>query len=152
MEELDYKMNEMIQNIINVYKEIAKKMDEKKESLKQTEMQFKISLAQCGDNYDEIVSSKEDELKQLVENMKRAIHHVELNERLQECFDKLDDITKVYREFNKEYIDIVNQHPDRMDQFYDTWEQDLLINFKIYPEAKRDDIQSLYEQETQAAQ
>jgi hypothetical protein len=38
MEEIDYKMNEMVQNLINLYKEIAKKMDEKKETLKSTEM------------------------------------------------------------------------------------------------------------------
>ena len=94
-----------------MFKEIAKKMDEKKDSLKQTEMNFKISLAQCGDNYDEIASNKEDELKDLVEQMKRAIHHVELNERLQQCFDKLDEITRVYRDYNKEYIEIVNSHP-----------------------------------------
>lgn len=140
MEEIDYKMNEMVQNLINLYKEIAKKMDEKKETLKSTEMQFKVSLAQCGDNYDEIVSTKEEELTVLVERMKRAIHHVELNERLQECFDKLDDITKVYREYNNEYIDIVEKHPHRMDEFYNTWEKEVLGNFKIYTEEKRDEI------------
>ena len=140
MEEIDYKMNEMVQNLINLYKEIAKKMDEKKETLKSTEMQFKVSLAQCGDNYDEIVSTKEEELTVLVERMKRAIHHVELNERLQECFDKLDDITKVYREYNNEYIDIVEKHTHRMDEFYNTWEKEVLGNFKIYTEEKRDEI------------
>ena len=39
--------------------------------------------------------------------MTHAIHHVQLNEKLQDCFDILDSIQKTYRNYNAEYIKIV---------------------------------------------
>jgi hypothetical protein len=39
--------------------------------------------------------------------MRKAIHHVELNEKLQNCFDMLDQITRSYRNYNAEYIKLV---------------------------------------------
>ena len=70
-----------------------------------------MALAQCGDHHDELASAQEDELSAKVEEMRRAIHHVELNEKLQQCFDLLDAITKTYRNYNMEYIKIVDAHP-----------------------------------------
>ena len=46
--------------------------------------------------------------------MRKAIHHVELNEKLQECFDLLDQITRTYRNYNAEYIKLVEAHPATM--------------------------------------
>ena len=43
--------------------------------------------------------------------MRRAVHHVELNEKLQHCFDMLDAITRSYREYNAEYIGLVEAYP-----------------------------------------
>lgn len=43
--------------------------------------------------------------------MTQAIHHVHLNEKLQDCFDILDAIQKTYRNYNAEYIDLVQAHP-----------------------------------------
>lgn len=40
MEENDYKMGEICQNIINFYREFAKKLDTNKDKLKQTEVNF----------------------------------------------------------------------------------------------------------------
>lgn len=51
-----------------------------------------MALAQCGDALDELVSNQEDELEQKVTEMKQAIHHVQLNEKLQDCFGLLDHI------------------------------------------------------------
>ena len=39
--------------------------------------------------------------------MERAIHHVSLNEKLEECFALLDKIQRTYRDFNDKYIEIV---------------------------------------------
>jgi hypothetical protein len=54
-------------------------------------------LARCGDEYDTLASNHEDDLQAKVKEMTRAIHHVLLNEKLQECFVMLDTITKTYR-------------------------------------------------------
>jgi len=35
--------------------------------------------------------------------MKKAIHHVELNEKLEQCFKQLDEITKTYWHYDEEY-------------------------------------------------
>ena len=90
MEDTEFKMGEITQNLINFYREFAKKLDANKAALKQTEVNFKVQLAQCGDHHDEIASGQEDELALKVEEMTQAIHHVQLNEKLQECFDILD--------------------------------------------------------------
>jgi len=73
--------------------------------------------------------------------MKRAIHHVELNERLQTCFDKLDELTRTYRNYNKEYVEIVAAHPQEADQFFRAWEEDCMEAFKMKGEGKREEIE-----------
>ena len=54
MEDLDYRMNEACQNIINLFKELGGKLDTNIVKLKTTETNYKVSLASCGDNHDEI--------------------------------------------------------------------------------------------------
>jgi len=56
MEDFDFKMNEICQNIVNFFRDLATKIDANKEKLKITEVNFKVSLASCGDQYDEIVA------------------------------------------------------------------------------------------------
>ena len=82
--------------------------------------------------------------------MTQAIHHVHLNEKLQDCFDILDAIQKTYRNYNAEYIDLVQAHPQTMNNFFDQFETDVLSNFKIYREEKREEIEDLLKQETEA--
>ena len=82
-------------------------------------------MAHAGDTLDEIVSNQEDELKTKVTEMKQAIHHVQLNEKLQDCFDLLDKIQRSYRNYNVDYIKILNSHPDTMNEFYDDFEADM---------------------------
>ena len=81
--------------------------------------------------------------------MKRAIHHVELNEKLQECFDLLDKITRTYRDYNAEYIEIVNGHPNTMEEFYKGFERECLFVYKLFGEEKREEIEVLFQKETE---
>jgi hypothetical protein len=60
MEDTDNKMNEICANIINFFREFASKMDVNKEKLKQTEINFQVSLASCGDRYDTIADGQEE--------------------------------------------------------------------------------------------
>lgn len=83
LDDFDYRMNETCTNIINFFRELATKIDANKDKLKQTEVNFQVTLASCGDSNDELVQSQEDDLEAKVNEMKRAIHHVELNEKLQ---------------------------------------------------------------------
>lgn len=80
--------------------------------------------------------------------MRQAIHHVELNEKLQQCFDLLDQITRTYRNYNVEYIKIVDAHPQTMDTFFLHFERECMTTFKMFDESKRDEIQSLFIKET----
>ena len=84
--------------------------------------------------------------------MRRAIHHVELNEKLQDCFDLLDQITKTYRNYNVEYIKIVDSHPQTMDTFFINFEKDSMSQFRMFDESKRDDILALFTKETEEKQ
>jgi hypothetical protein len=54
MEDLDNKMSEICTNIVSFFRDFATKMDSNKEKLKQTEINFQVSLASCGDHYDTI--------------------------------------------------------------------------------------------------
>ena len=81
--------------------------------------------------------------------MRRAIHHVELNEKLQECFDLLDQITKTYRNYNVEYIKIVDAHPQTMDAFFVNFEKEAMSQFKMFDESKHDEILALFTKETE---
>ena len=72
-------MQEITQSCISFFKTFATKLDADKERLKKTELDFQISLANCGDHHDEITTGQEDELTQKVDEMKKAIHHVMLN-------------------------------------------------------------------------
>jgi hypothetical protein len=57
--------------------------------------------------------------------MKKAIHHVMLNERLDECFEILDGIQRTYRNYNEEYCKILGEYPTKMNEFYDSFEADV---------------------------
>lgn len=84
--------------------------------------------------------------------MKQAIHHVQLNEKLQDCFDLLDKIQRSYRNYNVDYIKILNAHPDTMNEFYDDYEADMGGSFQIYKESRREEIQEKLRVETEQKQ
>lgn len=69
MEDTDNRMSEICTNIINWFREFATKMDNNREKLKQTEINFQVSLASCGDNYDTIADGQEEELQAKVKEM-----------------------------------------------------------------------------------
>lgn len=56
MEELDEKMSDISSNIVAFFREFATRMDANKEKLKQTEINFQVALAQCGDHHDDIAA------------------------------------------------------------------------------------------------
>jgi hypothetical protein len=91
-EDFDYKMSEITQNVVTFFKEFATSLDSNKDKLKQTEVNFQVALANCGDHHDDLAQGQEDLLTKKVTEMERAIHHVMLNTKLQECFDYLDQI------------------------------------------------------------
>ena len=111
-----------------------------------------MALAQCGDALDELVSTQEDQLEAKVTEMKQAIHHVQLNEKLQECFDLLDQIQKSFRNYNVDYIKVLNAHPDTMNAFYDEFEADVLGAYQIYKASRREEIQEKLRLETERKQ
>ena len=64
----------------------------------------------------------------------------------------LDQITRTYRNYNQEYIKIVNEHPTTMDRFYNDYEKDCMNVFKMFDESKRNEIQALFQKETEDRQ
>ena len=52
----------------------------------------------------------------------------------------LDGITKTYRQYNVEYIKIVEGHPTTMDNFFRDFERECMLVFKMHDEAKRLEI------------
>lgn len=87
-----------------------------------------------------------------VTEMKQAIHHVQLNQKLQECFDLLDQIQKSFRNYNVDYIKILNAHPDTMNQFYNDYEADVAGSYQIYKQERREEIEEKLRIETEKKQ
>ena len=81
--------------------------------------------------------------------MKQAIHHVELNQKLQDCFGLLDQIQKSYRNYNVDYIKILNAQPGTMNEFYDNYEADMAGTFQIYKAERKEEIQEKLRLETE---
>ena len=52
----------------------------------------------------------------------------------------LDQITRTYRNYNAEYIKLVENHPTTMDAFFRDFEKDSMLVFKLHDEAKRVEI------------
>lgn len=84
--------------------------------------------------------------------MTHSKHHVELNEKLQECFEILDAIQKTYRNYNTEYIKILNGHPDTMTTFYNDFEANICGTFQIYKEEEDENIRERLRLETEKKQ
>lgn len=152
LEDFDDKMNEVSKNIGEFFKDLGTKFDENRKGHKDTEMQFNISLAQCGDHHDDILSDQEKILDGNIEEMRKAIHHVELNQKLEECFSKLDQITKTYRLYNEEYMKSVNNYPNTIETFYEKFERESSKVFKLFHEEKKEEIQALFQKETEDRQ
>ena len=111
-----------------------------------------MNLAQCGDHHDEIAAEQEDQLTAKVNEMKQAIHHVSLNEKLEECFGILDQIQRTYRNYNGEYVKIVQAHPTTMNTFFDSFEAAVCQQFKIHPLAQKEQIEEMLRKETEDKQ
>lgn len=75
-----------------------------------------------------------------------------LNEKLQECFDLLDQIQRTYRNYNEEYVKILHAYPGLMDNTFEGFEQNCFAVFKMFPESQRQRVQELFEKETAEAQ
>lgn len=76
MEDTEYQMGEITQNIINFYMKFATKLDANKEGLNKAQIDFTVQLAKCGDHHEEIADGQEEDLQKRVNEMKQAIHHV----------------------------------------------------------------------------
>lgn len=111
-----------------------------------------MALANCGDHHDDLVQKQEEELSTKVTEMERAIHHVMLNEKLEECFGLLDQIQRTYRDYNDKYSEILGGQPGEMDKFFEEFEETTLGVFKRFPEDQRERIKELYTTETEDAQ
>ena len=61
----------------------------------------------------------------------------------------LDQITKTYRNYNVEYIKIVDAHPQTMDAFFVNFEKESMSQFRMFDETKRDEILALFTKETE---
>ena len=98
------------------------------------------------------IDDQEENLNKNIDQMKKAIHHVELNQKLNECFDLLDVITKTYRNFSTNYCQIVEDYPNVLENFYEKFERNWAEWFKWYGEDKREEIQILFQKETEERQ
>jgi hypothetical protein len=152
LEQQDNRMQDISSQIVTFFKQFATKLDQNKEKLKKTEQDFQISLAGCGDHHDDITNEQEEQLKSMVTQMKEAIHHVMLNEKLDNCFSILDDIQRTYRNYNAEYCKIVQAHPQVMADFFRSFEEDICKQFKMWPIAKKDEVLDLLKKETEEKQ
>lgn len=68
-EDYDNKMSDISANVVKFFKEFAECLDKNKEKLKQTEINFQLALANCGDHHDDLVNKQEEGLSAKVTEM-----------------------------------------------------------------------------------
>lgn len=73
-----------------------------------------------------------------------------LNTRLEECFEILDGIQRTYRNYNSEYCNIVSNYPKIMNDFFDGFESDVCMQFKLWPLSQKAQVEEILRKETEA--
>ena len=71
-----------------------------------------------------------------------------LNQRLEECFDILDQIQRTYRNYNDEYCKLVQNYPKIMNDFFDGFECDLCMQFRMWPIHRKAEVDAILLKET----
>ena len=99
-----------------------------------------MAQATCADENDETTQHLEDELSSQVDLMKKAIHHVMLNTKLDECFGILDQIQRAYRNYNHSYLQIVQKYPATMNEFFQGFESDICYLFRLWPASRLKEV------------
>lgn len=64
----------------------------------------------------------------------------------------MDQIQKSFRNYNVDYIKILNAHPDTMNEFYNDYEADVAGSYQIYKKDRQEEIEEKLKLETEKKQ
>ena len=64
----------------------------------------------------------------------------------------LDQIQRSYRNYNVDYIKILNAHPDTMNDFFNNFEADVAGSYLIFKEDRKEEIEEKLRLETENKQ
>lgn len=118
VEESDFKQNELTQNVGKFFLKAAEKNDENSRNYKKMNFDYDLKKAKLADQNDDALYKHNEEFENIKIEMKQALHHPKLNEVLETCFAKIDDIEKEYRDFHDQNIALSKEHPSFINTLY----------------------------------
>eukprot|EP00828_Plagiopyla_frontata_P008784 TRINITY_DN1444_c0_g1_i4.p1 TRINITY_DN1444_c0_g1~~TRINITY_DN1444_c0_g1_i4.p1 ORF type:complete len:1308 (+),score=255.89 TRINITY_DN1444_c0_g1_i4:1080-5003(+) len=122
-EETDLKSNEVLMNIGKFYNKMAGLCDQQKKDFYKLEQMYGLEKCKCADENDDRIEILNEDLEDLKEQLKMAIHHPMLDETLEKTFAKVDELEAEYRDFHQKNQDIMKTHPGLIDGLYAEFEK-----------------------------
>lgn len=82
-----------------------------------------------------------EEFEVVKEELRRSLHHPKLDEVLEKCFNKIDDIETEYRDVHDKKLECVSKHPDMIKSLFLNYEKNQSYYFELLDESKREDLE-----------
>ena len=99
-EDTDLRSNEVLMNVGKFYNRVGGLCDQQKKDFYKLEQMYGLEKGKCADENDDRIEILNEELDDLKEQLKMAIHHPMLDETLDKTFAKVDELEAEYRDFH----------------------------------------------------
>lgn len=129
-------------NIGQFFLKLSQKMDDYRREVKQMNHNYEIEKAQTADRNDESIEKMNEEFMSLKLKLKQSLHHPRLQETIEECFTKLDEIEQEYRNFHEENQNIVKNHPQQILLYHQQFERAAAAQLELVGEDRRPQIEA----------
>jgi len=120
---------------------ISEKSDENKRNAHKMNFDYELKKANLADENDDALFKQNEEFEAIKVEMKQALHHPKLNEVLEKCFAKIDEIEKEYRDFHDKNISLSKEHPSFIDALYLSFEKAISEIFELHDIAKKKEFE-----------
>ncbi|KAL4438837.1 hypothetical protein ABPG74_016557 [Tetrahymena malaccensis] len=141
VEESDFKQNELVSNIGKFFKNIGEKNDENKKNYNKMNFEYELKKANIADENDEKLIQLNDEFEKIKVEMKMALHHPKLNEVLDVCFKKIDEIENEYRDFHDKNQSLAKEHSTFILNLYAGFEKAVAQFFELLDVSKKQELE-----------
>jgi hypothetical protein len=144
LEDTDTRSQEVAVKLLNHIKSLGEESDKHKLARNKQEKDYDLEHAKMEDELDEAVGDLEESFKCKVEELRRSETLDELDQKLKECFEILDDISQEHRNFTSSAIKLVYSHKDLITKSYRAYIQGAAYLFGLIPEFRKEELIASY--------
>jgi len=111
----------------------------------ESKTKYELEKAKLEDENNEKLEELAKNLDTAKQSLRRAKDHFELDERLQLAFQAVDAIEAEFRDFHEKNKQVTDKHLPFIEEVFKILERDLLYLMGFVDEAKRPDLENLYD-------